>query len=1401
MREGPQSSEAAVRSASAAPTGHHGQGYNYGLDSNGMDLSRKRASGESRIPVFRASGLRPGMHSGQWSTGGAGRRPLDSECVGQRVCVGGEVVGILRFFGTTVFDTSGSSWCGVELETPDGLNDGCVHGVRYFLCKPYHGILAPESKVQLVAEAGGPIGSKKRLSPETKKRLSPDPRNCLSPDTKRRLSPDTKKQHEYSSSSTSSSPSGCSQEEITPPLHLMAKARHGQSSVETTSPIPCTSSSSLWKSKDTCRQNPDEATPPKVACTSMAPAHETTAISPTDSESRGSLACSSGSLMLPLNCSPPSFVPGLSKCNSYDFDDSLGILTPDQMNSDFTATCPGSDEDELEEAAKHGGILLLESPPKEFHEPVDKEQSSISAAKDHGTASAENSTSDFVSKGDESMSQSTTCPVPNPGCSFVTSISSITSLDNGYQGDGEMSRPTSVAETSSSMAAPPNPPPGQQAMDVHKIKFDTMTDSDFFSDPGATGAESDNEQEAAMTTGDRKARVIDGTLYSTSPANSVAQPPAAHLMTSSAATIEDMESSGVFSDVEQKRPEPVLPAAPCISEELPNEVEMVPDEDQIEKKDEQEKEKSEEEESQQISSEKSKAESNKVPLKKNKMPNRNVSSKVKTLINNAVPTAELIENQENRRQVKNKGLGKWDAVMNKIAKSQAEEKAKPKIKEVKSRVFANLALQPTAQIDTKTNNNNNLRGSSPFKTNGNIPSRPNSARARRENLSTSKPSKAKRSKLRGAESSTSLQAAKDDAKIGSSINSSLSDLSRASNLYKITTDQGSKNSTIGTKKSAAKVKPTSVVRNIKQTPTKPKLTPTKDQNRNVHPLGKESPTPAKKPPPVIAPPPPHLLRELEHASAGCEAMAVLVQYLVHTVGAFSVTSLRSELERLKKEWALTKADLDESKATIVRLQQSLSDEVRVHEMHLETRQAEFQERLAQIEVDNKKALDDVNAKYEQKVKEIETLRLEAAENLQQNEQDWLTERNQMVSDVRSEAEKRLQEGLEREADLKQQVDKLTAQLAESTKDSRMFLELMHKDKDTQMQASAERCLTLEKEVDSLRVVLDMRHAELQSLRKVAAEASEKSDMLMTSEIQLASLKSKVEDLQSQLHSKSTIEMSLKEENKSLAKSYYAELQNNRRLSQLQEELQWRIKQSSEVISRLSSSCGGSPSMSASFKNCASPVPSGFSDDSSDSCRTSHGLEDSPCVKIMARKSDSVAYLLDMSADYIEYKMSRSQMESPRAACGTNYPTKKSASSSGIPSRKPLTRKVASSAATSTPRMQIRGRSQSASSDSESFEVSDEEQLRQAGQNSAMTTSFEFSFSLQPQDAAGEAMVSEDDGRNQIAGSSSVSSSENITIGDLEEELSSKRLLQEVQDSLTEETGWMEEMKTVSDEKS
>ncbi|XP_059209264.1 CAP-Gly domain-containing linker protein 4-like isoform X2 [Centropristis striata] len=65
--------------------------------------------------------------------------------LGDRVVIAGQKVGILRFCGSTEF--SGGLWAGVELDKPEGKNDGSVAGVQYFTCQTKHGIFAPLSKI------------------------------------------------------------------------------------------------------------------------------------------------------------------------------------------------------------------------------------------------------------------------------------------------------------------------------------------------------------------------------------------------------------------------------------------------------------------------------------------------------------------------------------------------------------------------------------------------------------------------------------------------------------------------------------------------------------------------------------------------------------------------------------------------------------------------------------------------------------------------------------------------------------------------------------------------------------------------------------------------------------------------------------------------------------------------------------------------------------------------------------------------------------------------------------------------------------------------------------------------------------------------------------------------------
>ncbi|XP_015421835.1 PREDICTED: CAP-Gly domain-containing linker protein 4 isoform X2 [Myotis davidii] len=65
--------------------------------------------------------------------------------LGDRVVIAGQKVGTLRFCGTTEF--ASGHWAGIELDEPEGKNNGSVGRVQYFKCAPKYGIFAPLSKI------------------------------------------------------------------------------------------------------------------------------------------------------------------------------------------------------------------------------------------------------------------------------------------------------------------------------------------------------------------------------------------------------------------------------------------------------------------------------------------------------------------------------------------------------------------------------------------------------------------------------------------------------------------------------------------------------------------------------------------------------------------------------------------------------------------------------------------------------------------------------------------------------------------------------------------------------------------------------------------------------------------------------------------------------------------------------------------------------------------------------------------------------------------------------------------------------------------------------------------------------------------------------------------------------
>nr|XP_033795052.1 CAP-Gly domain-containing linker protein 4 [Geotrypetes seraphini]XP_033795053.1 CAP-Gly domain-containing linker protein 4 [Geotrypetes seraphini]XP_033795054.1 CAP-Gly domain-containing linker protein 4 [Geotrypetes seraphini] len=70
--------------------------------------------------------------------------------LGDRVAIAGQKVGTLRFCGSSKF--ASGQWAGVELDEPEGKNDGSVGGVQYFKCAPKYGIFAPLSKINKASD-------------------------------------------------------------------------------------------------------------------------------------------------------------------------------------------------------------------------------------------------------------------------------------------------------------------------------------------------------------------------------------------------------------------------------------------------------------------------------------------------------------------------------------------------------------------------------------------------------------------------------------------------------------------------------------------------------------------------------------------------------------------------------------------------------------------------------------------------------------------------------------------------------------------------------------------------------------------------------------------------------------------------------------------------------------------------------------------------------------------------------------------------------------------------------------------------------------------------------------------------------------------------------------------------
>jgi myosin heavy subunit len=163
---------------------------------------------------------------------------------------------------------------------------------------------------------------------------------------------------------------------------------------------------------------------------------------------------------------------------------------------------------------------------------------------------------------------------------------------------------------------------------------------------------------------------------------------------------------------------------------------------------------------------------------------------------------------------------------------------------------------------------------------------------------------------------------------------------------------------------------------------------------------------------------------------------------------------------------------------------------------------------------------------------------------------------------------------QREAELRQRLAGVEEEYSTVKAEYRKLMESMQK--DTKLQVTAGRCKQLQDEVESLETVLELRHEQLQQLRKKNEILTRGAEDLPVALKRVSALEAKVEDLQEQLKLKTGFERELSHNNRLLMESFHQESKKSKRLSLQNEELQWKLQNFEEVLAARS---GGSVSTS------------------------------------------------------------------------------------------------------------------------------------------------------------------------------------------------------------------------------
>lgn len=563
-----------------------------------------------------------------------------------------------------------------------------------------------------------------------------------------------------------------------------------------------------------------------------------------------------------------------------------------------------------------------------------------------------------------------------------------------------------------------------------------------------------------------------------------------------------------------------------------------------------------------------------VPISFPKPAPKVVVSKVKAMIE-----AGKAESEETAKKiVRQPKKGRWDDVTSKLAASMADEKAKPKVKEVKSKVFTNLegakqqVTRPTALPPTlrKPMRSTSSRGSVRTEADALTPTSERhhespGGDSSKDDTAESTTTAHDSSIMKGGDAASVHSSGKGAASVKSALSERKTkpapkrpDYPRPWNTRPPTKD--TKKSTAG---AATRVNsqgpgtgpPSKIGEARIQAQTKAEFT------KEIQRLGALCESRTKE---LTM-----LKLQLRHASAGFASFAVIVQHLNAQVlqnNSFRIPKLSEELRKSQEEIEKARIAIEEYKNNIEELKQSHEKEIIALRAELE---ASHKKRTEELEAAHQNELTGYLEAHARKLEEMKTFYTDVVDSSRKSNDETLDAMKQRhrekIDAINEEYSLQLdsinEDHQARYKELEQRYEALQQQYKQLQQQAREFQESVLSDTDAKIQWLSKKNADLQKEVESLNVVLEMRANQIQNLQHTKIELERKEEELDRCKVKMQKMEARIEDLQELLNEKAKVQSQLSVENARLRETSEKQNRQLSRLDMHNEELKYKLRES------------------------------------------------------------------------------------------------------------------------------------------------------------------------------------------------------------------------------------------------